>query len=135
VITLLADANVEGHVSLLVERMRSDYWREFWDYLEIRVTSLRELGLPAEASDADVWHCCQRQQSYLLTNNRNDDKLDSLESTIRLHSTAMSLPIFTFSNADEILRDSAYVQRVIESLFDYLLRIDTLRGTGRIYLP
>jgi hypothetical protein len=135
VIRLLADANVEGHVARLSSLMQSDYWRELWEYLEIRILTVRAVGLAPNDSDAAVWQLCQQQQMYLLTNNRNDDGPDSLAATIRARSRPASLPVFTFADADEILRDTAYAERVIESLFDHLLRIEALRGTGRLYLP
>jgi hypothetical protein len=31
--------------------------------------------------------------------------------------------------------NSSYVERVVEALYDYLPRIDEVRGTGRPYLP
>jgi len=72
---------------------------------------------------------------YLLTNNRNDDGPNSLEATIRTRNAATRLPVFTFSDADRIYQSKGYVDRVVESLFDQLLRIETLRGSGRLYLP
>jgi hypothetical protein len=36
--------------------------------------------------------------------------------------------------AARILASSAYAEDVIESLIDRLLRIESLRGTGRLYL-
>jgi hypothetical protein len=33
VISLLADANIQGHIARLVARMQGDYWRDFWDLL------------------------------------------------------------------------------------------------------
>jgi hypothetical protein len=61
--------------------------------------------------------------------------VDSLEATINTHNTPTCLPIFTFSDADLILDSKDYRERVTESLYDYLLRIDSLRGTGRLFLP
>jgi hypothetical protein len=135
VLTLLADANVEGHVARLGVLMQSSYWCEFWDHLDIRITLLSHAGLAADASDVVVWEYCQREHVYLLTNNRNDDGADSLEATIRGVASSASLPVFTFGDADRILWDSDYAERVVESLFDCLLRIDSLRGVGRMYLP
>jgi len=71
----------------------------------------------------------------LLTNNRNEDGPDSLGATIRTENTASSLPVFTFSDADRLFQSRDYADQVTESLFDKLLRIDSLRGTGRLYLP
>jgi hypothetical protein len=82
-----------------------------------------------------VWRRCQEQRLLLLTNNRNDDGPDSLEATIRTYNTPESLPVFTFGDADKISKSQEYAEEVIESLFDQLLRIDTLNGTGRLFLP
>jgi hypothetical protein len=106
-----------------------------WDHLGIRVCSFQDFGLSSNDSDDRVWQACQQHQLYLLTNNRNDDDPDSLAATIRTQGTATSLPVFTLSDADEVFRSKGYADRVVESLFDQLLRIDDRRGTGRIFLP
>ena len=134
-IQLLADVNVEGHMARLVSLMQSDFWREVWDDLDIRVRTFRDVGLSPDDTDSHVWLICQQQPCYLVTNNRNDDGPDSLEATIRACNTASSLPVFTLSDAERIFQSKDYADRVIESLFDKLLQIDDLRGTGRLYLP
>jgi hypothetical protein len=135
VIQLLADVNIEGHVARLVSLMRSDNWRDIWDDLVIRSLTFRDVGLSTDDADARVWQVCQQRELYLLTNNRNDDGPDSLEATIRKHNTETSLPVFTISDADRIYKSQEYAERVTESLFDKLLRIDGLCGTGRMFLP
>ena len=134
-IQLLADLNVEGHVARAAVLMQTDYWRELWDHLDIRFLRFHDVGLSPNDPDVHVWQVCQQRQLYLLTNNRNDDDPDSLEATIRTRNVATSLPVFTFSDADRVFQSKPYVDRVVESLFDQLLRIDTLRGTGRLFLP
>ena len=134
-ITLLADVNIEGHVTRLVALMRTPYWLELWDDLGLRYQRFRDVGLAASDSDSHVWQFCQQHQLCLLTSNRNDDGLDSLEATIRVHSTASSLPVFTIPDADSIMQSGVYAERVVEKLYDYLLRIETVRGTGRLFLP
>lgn len=134
-IKLLADVNVKGQVARLAALMQSDYWQDFWGDLDVRLLTFPEVGLDATATDAEVWKCCQQQQLYLLTNNRNDDGEDSLTATLRSCNTPTSLPVFTFGDGERILKSKDYAEAVIESLFDYLLRSDTLRGTGRLFLP
>ena len=134
-IALLADMNVIRHVAYLAARMQAPAWREFWDYLDLRLVTFAEAGLNPEDTDAEVWKRCQERQLILLTSNRNDDGPDSLEATIRSANTPLSLPIFTLGDADEVLRNSHYAESIVERLYDRLLRIDTLRGTGRLYLP
>ena len=134
-ISLLADVNIEGHVELLISLMRGKDWHEFWDHLEIQLLRFHDVGLTNNDTDAVVWQVCQSKHLYLLTNNRNDDGPDSLESTIRAHNNSDSLPIFTLANSESILHSSKHARRVVESLFDHLMRIESLRGTGRLYLP
>jgi hypothetical protein len=135
VIALLADVNVDGQVARLIALMRGDYWREVFEHLDIRALTFQDVGLAVTTSDAKVWQFCQRQQFYLLTNNRNDDGPDSLQATIQAHNTARNLPVFTFSDGNRILKNKDYAQRVVESLLDHLLRIDEFHGAGRLYLP
>jgi hypothetical protein len=135
VISLLADVNIEGHIALLASFMQGDYWRDFWDYLQIQVLRFQDVGLSPAEVDSQVWQLCQERQLLLLTNNRNDNGPDSLEATIRAQNTAISLPVFTFSNADLILDSRDYRERVAESLFDKLLRVEAWRGSGRLFLP
>jgi hypothetical protein len=135
VIQLLADVNITGDVALLVQIMQSDYWREFWDYLDVRLRTFPELGLSRGEPDERVWQACQQHGLCLLTSNRNEAGPDSLGVTIRTLGTEFSLPVFTISDADVIFRSKEYATRVVESLFDFLLRIDAVRGTGRLYLP
>jgi hypothetical protein len=82
-----------------------------------------------------VWRFCQENGYYLLTANRNRESEDSLEATIEREGTAESLPVFTFADADRIYQSTAYRDKVVESLLEYLLDADNLRGTGRLFLP
>jgi hypothetical protein len=43
--------------------------------------------------------------------------------------------VFTISDLDKFQTSRAYADRVLESFYDYLLRIDEVRGTGRLFLP
>ncbi|MCI0638326.1 MAG: hypothetical protein L0Y72_25545 [Gemmataceae bacterium] len=60
---------------------------------------------------------------------------DSLEATIQTRNTPTSLPVFTIANVPHLQASKDYAERVIEKLLDSLLRIEALRGTGRLYLP
>lgn len=132
---LLVDVNIEGHAKRLMARMKADYWREFWDHLKITLLRFRDIGLSHDAADSEVFQFCQLHAFYLLTDNRNEDHVDSLEATIRQQNTPSHLPVFTISDPDRMFRGNDYLERVVESLYDYLLRADTLAGVGRIYLP
>jgi hypothetical protein len=132
---LLADANAVGQVEHLVQRMRSEPWADFWWSLDLVLAHFGDVGLNAASTDLDIWRTCQAEGLVLITDNRNLDSPDSLEATIRSWNTSDSLPVFTIADMDEFRASSSYVDRVAESLYDYLLRIDDVRGAGRLYLP
>ncbi len=67
--------------------------------------------------------------------NRNQRGPDSLEAVIRAENQPDSLPVMTIGDADRVLEDRLYAEKVAERLLDYLMRIDELRGTGRLYVP
>lgn len=41
----------------------------------------------------------------------------------------------TLANAQRVLRDPDYAARTAVQLLDYLTRMDSLLGTGRLYAP
>jgi len=135
VIVLLADADVQGQIDRLVQRMQKEPWLGFWTDLQISSVSFGDVGLDPADSDAVVWRRCQEKRLLLLTSNRNDDGPDSLQNTIRTRNTPQSLPVFTIGDAKRILVDHDYAAEVIWSLFEYLFDLDKLHGTGRLYLP
>ena len=132
---LLADANIEGYVDFLVALMQAEPWRLFWDDLQLRCVHFADVGLAPSAPDSLVWQTCQQQGLYLITDNRNEDRPDSLEATIRTQNTADSLPVFTIGNVQRLRQSHAYANQVIDTLFRYLLEGDNIRGTGRLFLP
>jgi hypothetical protein len=132
---ILADVNIEGHVDLLVTLMQAEPWRLFWDHLQLRYVHFTDLGLTPDALDSPVWDTCQNGELILVTDNRNRKGSDSLEATIQAHNTPTSLPVFTIANVPHLRASRGYADRVIDKLLDSLMRIETLRGTGRLYLP
>src|SRR5262245_53965193 len=117
---ILADANIEGHWKVLFSRLYSDTWREVWLSLNLQGEPCARLGLAAQAPDRVIWHTCQQPHIVLLTNNRNQDRPDSLEAVIRAHNTPASLPVFTLASADRVLTRRDYAERVTEQLLRYL---------------
>jgi hypothetical protein len=135
VITLLADANIQGHIHVLTRRMQAEPYIGFWNSLQMSSLTFADVNLDPANTDAVIWHRCQERRIFLLTNNRNDDGPDSLESTIRTFNTPDSLPVFTIGDADRTMKDRAYSDDVIWALLGYLLQADNILGTGRLYLP
>ncbi len=132
---LVADANIQGQVEYLVQWMQADDWADFWQALGLVLYRFEDVGLSASSTDLEIWNVCQSEQLVLITDNRNLDSEDSLEATIRRNNTPGSLPVFTIADMNEFRTSNSYVERVVEALYDYLLRIDDVRGTGRLYLP
>jgi hypothetical protein len=132
---ILADINAEGIVTNLRLLWLSDTWRELWTALNLSVEDFRTLGLPLDAPDSIIWRTCQREQLVLITGNRNDDVPDSLEATIRNENQPDCPPAITIPNTSRVLRDRLYAQRTAEQILDDPMRIDEVRGVGRIYVP
>ncbi len=132
---ILADINIQGQLDVMAARLRAEPWALFWDYLALQYCHFSDIGLEQDTPDSFVWEVCQARQLVLITDNRNKDKPDSLEETIRSCTTQSSLPVFTIGDAQRLRNSREYAERVIEKLLDSLLRIDSLRGTGRLYLP
>jgi hypothetical protein len=126
---------VVGILTHLGHIWRSDTWRELWLGLGLATESFESLGLPLNASDEVIWRTCQREQLVLITENRHADEPDSLELVIQAENQSDSLPVVTIANPQRITRDRLYAQKVAEQLLDYLMRIDEVRGTGRLYVP
>jgi len=131
---ILSDINIQGHVNALYAVLLNTEWKEFWEPLSLPHLTFGDLGLHPRTSDADIWHLCQREQYVLITGNRNQDGPDSLEPTLRIANNPTCLPVLTLSNPGRLLHSREYAVRAAVRLLDYLLNIDRVRGTGRLYL-
>jgi hypothetical protein len=132
---ILADVNIEGQVDLLVARMMAEPWKLYWDYLQLQYLHFADAGLSIESPDLLVWTTCQEQGLVLITDNRNQDSRDLLESAIRGGTTASSIPVLTIADVQKFRHSREYVDRVVERVLEALLQIDTLLGTGRLFVP
>ena len=71
-----------------------------------------------------------------MTANRNDDGPDSLEAVIRdRESAGQPAGRHNLETPGRVLKDRLYAERVAERLLEYLMRIDEVRGAGRLYVP
>ena len=132
---ILADINVIGPVGSLVRQMQSPEWIDVWTFLDIEFKHFDDVGLSADSADLEIWQTCQSEQLVLVTDNRNRDHEDSMEAAIRDHNQPECLPVFTISSISRFQTNRKFAKKVLEDFFDYLLRIDEVRGTGRLYLP
>ena len=46
-----------------------------------------------------------------------------------------SLPVLTISDPRRVIREPVYARECAISLLDFVERIETLRGTGRLFIP
>ncbi len=132
---ILADVHMGAYVDALIREMTSDYWADFWNYLGLRHFHFEDVGLTPTSTDLEIWRTCQTEQPVIITNNRNDDSDDSLEIAIREYNTPDCLPIFTIGDLNRFGKSRTYAEAVVLQLYDYLLTIDRVRGSGRLYLP
>ena len=132
---IMADHDIEGHLQVLLRILTADEWREFWSELAYPIESFESLGLPYHTSDAELWQVCQARQIVLMTGNRSKAEPDALEAIIERCNTPSSLPVLTVGDPKRLLRSRDYAQRVAERLLEYLVDVENLRGTGRLYLP
>jgi len=132
---IIADINIQGHVDLLVAKVQTVHWQIFWDDLHLRYAHFSEVGLMPNDPDSLIWDTCQKEELVLITDNRNEEDPDSLESAIRSRNTSVSLPVFTIASIPHLRQSRDYADRVIERMLDFLMRIESLRGTGRLFLP
>ena len=110
-------------------------WHILWTELAVRVESFASLGVPTNTPDSSLRQLCQTRQIILITGNRNEEGPASLEATIQEPNTLTSLPVLTISEPQRILSSRAYAHHVVERLVEYLIDVENLRGTGRLYLP
>ena len=134
-IRLLADNNADGHLEILVGILMSEPWLAYWNELDLAVVSFEDLGIRRNAGDAELWRACQQEQIVLVTNNRNADDPESLETTIRRENQSDSLPVFTLARSERIRVDRDYAERAALRLLEYLAQLDNVRGAGRLYVP
>ena len=77
---------------------------------------------------------CQAADVLLITENQSAGP-DSLDQVIHDLSNETSLPVLTIADQRRVTRDPAYANGIALRLLDFLERIESLRGTGRLFLP
>ena len=82
-LAILLDENIDGYADYLSRCVFSPAWSDIASLLGVRIVKFDEVGLVKGTPDAQIWEFCQQQHLYLLTDNRNQDKDDSLETVIR----------------------------------------------------
>ena len=130
-LTILLDENLDGYAEYLSRFVFSPAWNDISSALGVRIVKFDEVGLAMGSTDEQVWEFCQQQRYYLITDNRNQDKPDSLETMIRTRT----LPVFTIADIDRFRAHREYAEALVAKLLEYLMDADNLGGAGRLYLP
>ena len=131
---ILADNDVGGVVAVLRRVLELEEWVEFTVLLDLHFIEFVDVGLARDASDRTVWDRCQAVGAVLITGNRASGT-ESLEQTLRDHAGPDSLPVVTISDPQRVVRDRVYARECAVSLLDLLDRLETLRGTRRLFIP
>jgi hypothetical protein len=129
---------MEGYVRALVAWLKRSSVAEWWIGLNLEVTTFHDLGWSREMPDREVWKWCQEGQWVLITDNRNNDGIDSLEATLRDSVGPDSLPVVTVSDKESVRKDRHYAEQVALDLLELLSDtrdFDRYRGAGRAFLP
>lgn len=130
-ITILVDHNIEGQALRLWGELVEQGWLEL---VSLRMMSLRDVGLPQDSNDREIWRYAQAHQCLLFTNNRKMLEPDSLEQTIREENTSTSLPVLTVGNADR-LTERVYREQCISRLLEIAISLEDYLGVGRLFIP
>jgi hypothetical protein len=89
---------------------------------------------PWQPAGAAVSLARHAEGAVVITGNRASGD-DSLEQTIGDHAGAHSLLVVTIGDPQRLIHDRAYASECAMRLLDLLEHIETLRGTGRLFIP
>ena len=129
--TILLDHDIEGHARYLQAGLRETGWDRD---VTVAFVRLRDLGLPNDSSDQDIWRFAQQHRLLLITSNRNQENETSLQATIERENTPEALPVLTLSQANRLLLPD-YRQQAVHKLVEIIIYLENYLGIGRIYIP
>ena len=131
---ILTDNDVVGAVRVFRRILASSEWVGLTATLELAFIELQDVELSADAPDVAVWQRSQEVGAVLITGNRSSGE-GSLDQTIAEQGSPKSLPVLTIGDPRRVIRDPVYAWECALSLLDFVDRIETLRGTGRLFIP
>jgi hypothetical protein len=102
--------------------------------ISLTFIDFESLSLVPTASDRAVWQACQAAGVVLITANRTGGQ-ESLTEVLSELSDDNTLPVITIGNAKRAVRDRNYLEDCAFALLDLIENIETLRGTGRLFIP
>ena len=131
---ILTDNDVVGAVRVFRRILASPEWMGLTAALELEFIELQDVELPADAPDVAVWQRSQEVGALLITGNRSSGE-GSLDQTLAEQAGPASLPVLTIGDPRRVMRDPVYARECALSVLDFVERIETLRGTGRLFIP
>ncbi|MBE9100581.1 DUF5615 family PIN-like protein [Vacuolonema iberomarrocanum] len=127
----LVDHHLDGYVVVFLGTLKKRRWLEL---LSIDFVTLKDVGLPIDTSDRDLWRFAQTNGMFILTANRNMKGVGSLEQTIREQNTNTSFPVVTISDLSG-LDEFDYRERCVDRLIEITLDTENYLGVGRLFIP
>jgi hypothetical protein len=134
---LLADVNVQGHLSYLRQLLEIlDLWAVLAE-LNLNLVTFPDLNLPRDLDDRTLWNRCQRDGWVLFTENRNHEDENSLQATLTDSWQRGHLPVLTLANKGRFENSSSYAKQVAIDVAELLFGIaqGEYRDQPRIYVP
>jgi hypothetical protein len=120
---LLADVNVQGHLSYLRRLLEDLDFCPVLAELGLQFAAFRGLGLAMDLDDRELWNCCQQQGWVLFTENRNHDGSDSLQATLADSWRPGHLPVLTLANKSEFEHSREYAVSIATDIAELLFGI------------
>ena len=130
-IRILVDHSIEGQATLLLRALESQGWV---DLGLLQVATFRDLSLPIDSSDREIWRFVQEHRMLLLTGNRNMTDEDSLQQTLRDENRPESIPVITIANVNRV-RERNYREECANRLAEICSDVEIYLGTGRLFIP
>ncbi|HET6881037.1 MAG TPA: hypothetical protein VFI31_12825 [Pirellulales bacterium] len=134
---LLADKNVERHMLHLRDLLQAMGLSEILTEVGVEFFTFTDADLPFDIDDLALWQRCQQEGFVLFTDNRNEESIDSLQSTLVGLWKSGDLPIITLARKSKFEQDAAYRERVAADVAEIVFGIaeGQYRDRDRIYVP
>ncbi|HEV3238737.1 MAG TPA: hypothetical protein VGZ25_17240 [Gemmataceae bacterium] len=131
---ILPDNDVTGAVAVIQRILESETWAEYSSLIGCQFTTFEALNLLRNSPDRLVWQTCQDVNAILITANRAGD-VDSLDQAIRQLSGPTCLPVITIGDPQRVLLDKSYAEAAALKFLEYMEVIESLLGSGRLFIP
>ena len=135
---LLVEVHLQGHCKYLEEHVLPALGvLPVLAELGLRFVTFKDLGIPRDIKDRDLWTLSQDQGWVLFTEDRNKQDPDSLEQTLRDSWTPGDFPVLTLASKSRLEHDRAYAEEVGNDLATFLFNIacGKFHDQPRLWVP